>query len=117
MLSDRGRARPSLHRAYGVPESTWTREFLQEAESSAAQIMREMGSEAPKGQATATFIRANGFDVTAEDDAEMKRAPQSVGCFLVMPDGRIRLARVDRIDPVPNVDEILRLIDEDPRAR
>ena len=98
----------SIHRAYGVVESTWTRELLQKAERDSARILREMGTEAPTGQATAAFIRANGFDVSAEDDAEMRRPSQSVGYFLVMPDGRIRLARVEQLDPVPDVDEILR---------
>src|SRR5262249_36769411 len=100
----------NIHRAYGLPELQWVGELRNETERHATQLLLELGIEAPTGRATAAFIRA-GFEMTAEDDAEMKRPLLGVGYFLVMPDGLIRYACVEeRADPVPNVDEILRLV-------
>ena len=100
-----------IHQAYGLPESTLTRESREEVESRAAQALQGLGAEAPSGKAIGTFIRWNNFEVTAEDASEMKAPLQGVGHFLVMPDSRIRYARVDdQFDPLPGVEEILRLV-------
>ena len=53
----------------------------------AVEILRDLGLQAPPGQATAVFDASvdasDGFEMTAEDDAEWKRPLQSVGYFLI----------------------------------
>jgi len=100
-----------IHRAYGLSETIRTPEFRQHTEEKAAEALRELGLDAPAGQAGVAFLKWDGFEMTPEDEAEWKRPLQSGGYFLVMPDGAIRWARVDqRIGPPPTVAEILPLV-------
>lgn len=101
----------TIHRAYGLPEVTRTPEFRQETERRAAAVLRELDQQAPAGQAGSIFMTYDGFEMTAEDEAEMQRPLQSVAYFLIGSDGLIRWARVDpRIVPLPDVKELLSLV-------
>jgi hypothetical protein len=85
----------AIHRAFGLPELTRTPEFGQEVERRAADFLREIGQQAPPGQARSVFIRYDGFEITPEDRAEWQRLHQTVACFLIGADGRIRWASID----------------------
>lgn len=85
----------TVHRAYGLPEVSRTPELSQSAERRAAEVLREMGIEAAPGKAGLTFFAAGGFEATPEDQEEYRRPLQSVGCFLIGPDGVIRWGRVE----------------------
>ena len=105
----------ATHRAYGLSEVIRTPELRQETEWSAAEILRELGLQAPPVQATAVFDASvdasDGFEMTAEDDAEWKRPLQAVGYFLIGRDGLIRWSRVEAsITTVPAVEELLALV-------
>lgn len=101
----------SVHRACGLPEVHRTPELLQYAERRAAEILGEMGIDAPPGQAGKIFSRADGFEPTAEDDAEYGRPLQSVGSFLIAPDGVVRWAHSSTaMTPLPRVEELLPLL-------
>lgn len=101
----------ATHRAYGLPEVIRTPESRQETERSAAEILRELGLQAPPGQAASVFATSDGFEMTAEDQAEWQRPLQAVGYFLIGRDGLIRWARVEtRITALPKVEELLPLV-------
>ena len=103
-----------IHRAYGLPEATRTAEFRDDTERKAAEILRELGFEAPPGQAGSVFMAADGFEMTAEDHAEWQRPLQTVASFLIGRDGMIRWARVEpRIVPLPRVEELVALVSSD----
>ena len=88
-----------------------TPDFGQEAERRASGILRELGLEAPPGQARSIFVAADGFEMTPEDRAEWRRPNQTVGYFLIGRDGLIRWARVDPwMVPLPKVEELSSLI-------
>jgi len=98
----------ALHRAYGLPEMERTRQMKEDTERRAREILRERGLDAPPGQAGWVFHEQDGFQMTDEDDAEWKRPLQSVGYFLIGPDGVIRWARVEpRMFLLPKAEEIL----------
>lgn len=101
----------AIHRAYGLPEVIRTPEFRQETERRAAAILRELEMQVPAGQAVSVFMTSDGFEVTAEDEAELQRPLQSVAYFLIGRDGLIRWALVEpRIVPLPAVEELLSLV-------
>jgi peroxiredoxin len=101
----------TIHRAYGVPELVRTPEFRQGTERRAAEILRELGLEAPAGQAAATFAAADGFAMTTEDQAEYQRPLQAFGHFLIGHDGVIRWARVElTVTPLPKPEELHTLL-------
>lgn len=101
----------AIHRAYGLPEVVRTPELRQDVERRVAEALRDLGIQAPPGQAGAVFARADGFDVTAEDQAEYERPLQSIGHFLIGRDGVIRWARVETvITPLPAMDELLAVV-------
>jgi hypothetical protein len=101
----------AIHRAYGLPEVDRTPEFGQEAERRAANFFRELGRNAPPGQARSLFVTYDGFEITSEDKAEWRRPHQTVACFLIGADGRIRWARIDPWTvPLPRVEELLSLV-------
>ena len=83
-----------LHRAYGLTEAERTPEGRQATEQRALQILREMGLEAPPGQAAVVFGTVDGFEITPEDDTEYRRPLQAAGYFLVGTDGLVRWAKV-----------------------
>jgi hypothetical protein len=101
----------AIHRAYGLSEVTRTPDFSAETQRRAAQYLRELGLQAPPGQATAVFMTAEGFQLTAEDEAEKERPIQSIAFFLVGRDRLIRWTLADaRIVPLPPLEELLALV-------
>ena len=101
----------ATHRAYGLPEVVRTPEFREETERKAAETLRELGLQAPPGQAGSVFAASNGFEMTAEDQAEWQRPLQAVAYFLIGRDGLIRWASVEtRITTLPKVEELLSLV-------
>jgi peroxiredoxin len=86
----------AIHRAYGLPEVIRTPEFRQQVE---------------RMKTDPAWPVVDGFEVTAEDEAEWQRPLQSVAYFLIGRDGLIRWALVDsRIVPLPPVEELLSLV-------
>lgn len=102
----------AVHRAYGLPQGHRAPEFLQETEHKAAEILREDGIPVPPGEsADAVFLKADGFELTAEDEAEWHRPLQWVGYFLIGGDGLVRWTNVEeRIVALPAIDKLLALI-------
>jgi hypothetical protein len=101
----------SIHRLYGLSEMVRTPEFREETERRAAESLRELGLSAPPGQAGAVFQAADGFEMTAEDEAERQRPLQTIAYFLVGRDGMIRWSHADpRLTLIPKVEELLSLI-------
>jgi peroxiredoxin len=101
----------AIHRAYGLPEVVRTPEFVQEVEHRAADFLREMGRAAPPGQARSLFVTYDAFQVGPEDQAEWQQPHQTVACFLIGADGRIRWVRIDEFTvPLPRVEELLSLV-------
>jgi peroxiredoxin len=84
----------AMHRAYGLTEMVRTPEMRQSAEQRAEKALREMGLEAPAGQAGTIFATAGGFEPTPEDDAEYALPVQRMAYFLVGQDGVVRWADV-----------------------
>ena len=81
----------------------------QEAERSAAEMLRALGLEAGPGQAGAVFAASDGFEMTFDDQAEWQRPLQRTGYFLIASDGVIRWVRLG-ITPLPEVSELLALV-------
>ena len=102
----------AVHRAYGLPQVDRTPEFLHETEHVAGEVLREDGIRVPPGEsADAVFMKADGFSLTAEDEAEWRRPLQWVGYFLIGRDGLVRWASVEaRIVALPAIDELLALV-------
>jgi peroxiredoxin len=101
----------AIHRAYGLPEVSRTPELMQETDHRAAEILRELGLQASAGHAVAVFRTSGGFEMTTEDEAELRRPLQSVAYFLIGRDGVIRWLLADPgIVPLPNVEELLSLV-------
>lgn len=101
----------ATHRAYGLPEVIRTPEMRQRVEGRAAEILRELGLEAPPGQAGLVFAASDGFEMTAADQAEWQRPLQAVGHFLIGCDGVIRWTRVETsLTALPKAEELLSLI-------
>ena len=101
----------AIHRAYGLPVLERTPAFREETERLAVDALRELGLQAPLGQADKTFDSWDGFEVTAEDGAESRLPPQSVGYFLIGRDRVIRWSQGgDRVKPLPKAEELLALV-------
>jgi peroxiredoxin len=102
-----------IHRAYGLPSVERTPQFLEETQRLAAEANTELGIEAPLGEAGFAFMKWDGFEMTAEDEAEHERPLQFVGYFLVGRDGVIRWTRVapreSSLD-LPKLEELLALL-------
>ena len=103
----------AIHRAYGLPSVERTAQFLEETQRLAAEANAELGIEAPPGESAQAFMKWDGFEMTAEDEAEHKRPLQFVGYFLVGRDGVIRWAQVTSregsLHP-PKAEELLALL-------
>ncbi len=102
-----------IHRAYGLPSVERTALFREETQRLAAEANAELGIEAPPEEAGPAFDKWDGFEMTAEDEAEYERPLQFVGYFLVGRDGVIRWARVYPRVPYmhpPKVEELLALL-------
>ena len=94
-----------------MPEVTRTPEFREGTERRAAAILSELDQHAPAGQALSVFMTADGFERTAEDEAEQQRPLQSVAYFLIGSDGVVRWVLADpRIVPLPPLEELASLI-------
>lgn len=96
-----------------MPSLERTAQFREETERLAAEANAELRIEAPLGQAWPAFIKWDGFEMTAEDEAEHERPLQFVGHFLIGRDGVIRWARVAARDSsllLPKVEELLALV-------
>ncbi|MBI1847474.1 MAG: hypothetical protein HY294_07450 [Candidatus Rokubacteria bacterium] len=101
----------AIHRAYRLPAAARTLELGEETERHAAEVLRELGLQAPPGQAGSAFSTSDGFEMTTEDESEWKRPLRSVGYFLIGRDGVIRGSRADtRIRLLPEVAELLALV-------
>jgi peroxiredoxin len=101
----------AIHRAYGLPVLDRTPAFREETERLAMDALRELGLQAPPGQADKTFDSWDGFDMTPEDETESKLSPQSIGYFLIGRDGVIRWARGGgRVQSLPKAEELLALV-------
>ena len=103
----------AIHRAYGLQSMERTAQFLEETQRLAAEANAELRIEAPPGQAGSAFMTWDGFEMTAEDEAEHERPLQFVGYFLVGRDGVIRWARVAARESClhpPKVEELLALL-------
>ena len=101
----------SVHRLYGLAELIRTPEFREETERRSAEVLREMGLPAPAGQAGTAFQTSDGFEMTAEDEAEWQRPLQTVAYFLIGRDGLIRWSHADaRLYTPPKVEELLSLV-------
>jgi peroxiredoxin len=101
----------SVHRLYGLGEVVRTPELRQETERLAVLALRETGRSAPAGQAMSVFAATDGFEDTAEDEAEWARPVQTVAYFLIGRDGVIRWSHADpRFVPIPKVEELLPLV-------
>jgi peroxiredoxin len=102
-----------LHQAYGLASMERTAPFLEETLRLCAEANAELGIVAPPGQAGPAFMKWDGFEMTAEDEAEHQRPLQFVGQFLVGPDGVIRWARGAPRESAlipPKVEELLALL-------
>jgi peroxiredoxin len=101
----------SVHRLYGLGELVRTPEFREETERRSAEVLREMGLSAPAGQAGTAFQTSDGFEMTAEDEAEWQRPLQTVAYFLIGRDGVIRWAHADpRLTPIPSGEKLLSMV-------
>src|SRR5215475_8040522 len=103
----------AIHQAYGLPSMERTAQFLEETQRLAAEANTELGIEAPPGQAGLAFMKWDGFEMTAADEAEHERPLQFVGYFLVGRDGVIRWAQVASREGSlfpPKVEELLALL-------
>lgn len=58
-------------------------EFREETERKAAETVRELGLTAAPGQAGSVFMGFDGFEMTAEDEAEWQRPLQIVAYYLI----------------------------------
>ena len=102
-----------IHRAYGLPAVERSPQFLEETQRLAAAANAELGIAAPPGEAVPAFMKWDGFEMTAEDEAEHKRPLQFVGFFLIDPDGVIRWAQVTPREGAllpPKAEELLALL-------
>lgn len=101
----------ALHRAYGLPEVMRTDAMRREVERLAGEIVRERGLQASPGEAVSVFKSLDGFRMTGEDLAESELPLQTVGCFLIGQDGRVRWSRIDvQMIVLPATQELLALL-------
>ena len=105
----------TTHRAYGIPQSEWTPELTQAAQSKWAGLARELLLEVPGSEAKGAINRVDGFEPTESDRADMQRHQvQFVGQFLLDRDGVARWADIEcarggtaGLDKFPTEEEVL----------
>jgi peroxiredoxin len=101
----------AVHHAYGLVAVPRGPELREETERQAEAVLQDLGIQHPAGEATAVFLTAGGFEMTAEDEAEFARARQAVGYFLIGRDGVIRWTRNDiHMLPLPSPQELTALV-------
>ena len=84
------------HRAYGLPQSAITPEFLEVVESKARELARELKVEVSPEGAHHTIGRLDGFELTESDDTAMHRhQAQLTGQCLVDRDCIVRWANIE----------------------
>ena len=100
----------SIHRAYGLTAVVRTPEMRAAALQRASEALKELNIESG-GNVFDAFMGHDGFELTAEDDAEYQRALQSVGYYLIDRDGVIRWASVGKLlSTLPEPDTLLALV-------
>lgn len=91
-------ADPALatHRAYGVPRTTASPAIFNAIESGAAELARELRLPVTEGGALQAIAGLDGFQVTAEDEADFERHQiQFTGQYLVDREGIVRWASIE----------------------
>jgi peroxiredoxin len=83
----------SVHRAYGLPAVVRTPEMFAVFTQQAGEYLRELNMTS-SGDPFKAFHHYDGWEDTAEDDAEFRRPWQSVGYYLIDRQGVIRWASV-----------------------
>jgi hypothetical protein len=79
----------SVHRAYGLPAVVRTPEMIAVFTQQAGEYLRELNMPS-SGDPFKAFHHYDGWEDTAEDDAEFRRLWQSVGYYLIDRQGVIR---------------------------
>jgi hypothetical protein len=83
----------SVHRAYGLPAVVRTPEMMAVFAQQSEEYLRELNMPS-SGDPMIAFHHYDGWEDTAEDDAELRRPWQSVGYYLIDRQGVIRWANV-----------------------
>jgi peroxiredoxin len=100
----------SVHRAYGLPAVVRTPEMIAVFTQQTGEILRELNIKS-SGDPFSAFHHYDGWEDTAEDDAEFKRPLQSVGYYLIDRQGVIRWASVgDLLRDLPGPESLLALV-------
>ena len=103
------------HRAYGVPHTGVTPEFMQAIGGAYRKLARELKIEVPDDQAREAIGRLDGFEVTESETAEFQRHQiQFTSQFLVDRHGIVRWSNIEcaqegpaGIDKFPTDEELL----------
>lgn len=103
------------HRAYGLPQTAFTKEIQHAIESVAIEVARELRLPARPAEAYQAIDRLDGFTPAESDGADLQRhQAQFTGQFLVDRDGVVRWANIEcareglaGIDKFPTDDELL----------
>jgi peroxiredoxin len=99
----------SIHRAYGLPAVERTPEVWAAFTEGASKALRDMNIDGG-ADPIAVLHRHDGWQDTAEDDAEFKRPLQLVGYYFVDRQGVIRWARVGEVsEDLPTPESLLAL--------
>ena len=86
------------HRAYGVPGIPLTHELARELDGIALAFAREHGIPAQPGTAHKAINAIDGYQPTAEDQADFDRhQAQLIGQFLIDRDGIVRWMNIERV--------------------
>src|SRR5262245_22883105 len=100
----------SVHQAYGLPALVRTPEGIARGTQRAAEMLREMNV-ASGDDPLMTLHHHDGWEDTAEDEAEWKRPLQAVGYYFIDGQGIIRWARVGAIlNDLPGAESLLALV-------
>jgi peroxiredoxin len=101
----------SVHRAYGLPAVVRTPEMITVFTQQARDFLRELNIDS-SGDPFMAFHHYDGWEDTAEDDAEYKRPLQAVGYYFVDRQGVIRWASVgDLLRELPGPEALLALVE------
>jgi peroxiredoxin len=97
----------SVHRAYGLPAVARTSEMIAGFSQQAREFLRELNIPL-SGDPFMAFHHYDGWEDTAEDDAEFRRPLQSVGYYFIDRRGIIRWASVgDLLRDLPGPESLL----------
>jgi peroxiredoxin len=100
----------SVHQAYRLPAVVRTPEMIARGTQRAAEVLREMN--VPSGDdPLMTLHHYDGWEDTAEDEAEWKRPLQAVGYYFIDRQGVIRWASAGTIlNDLPGPESLLALV-------